>query len=88
MNLSTSGLSFVQQTLTVHSGQAVTVNFNNTDSGIAHNATFQVPGAPQTDTCTGPCSYSFSFTAPAPGTYQFICTVHSYAGMKGTLVVQ
>lgn len=46
---------------------------------VAHTALLN-PGASETVT----------FTAPAPGTYMYICTVpgHYVAGMKGTLTVQ
>jgi plastocyanin len=28
-----------------------------------------------------------SFTAPAPGTYRFVCTIHEAQGQTGSLVV-
>jgi len=32
------------------------------------------------DTCAGPCTATQTFTAPAPGRYQFFCTIHSMLG--------
>ena len=38
------------------------------------------------DTSAGQTN-SMTFTAPSPGTYQFVCTIHTAQGMTGTLVV-
>jgi len=80
-------LAFSPGTITVRSGQAVVVNFVNADLSVAHDVAFRVPGATPGGQCTGPCSYTLSFTAPAAGTYQFVCILHESSGMTGTLSV-
>jgi plastocyanin len=77
---------FTPDTITVHPGQ-VKIILVNTGRGAPHN--LQVTGIPgdfvplaangQTTTAT--------FTAPAPGRYQFVCTIHVAQGQTGTLVV-
>ena len=62
------------------------MTFNNQDSGIPHSLSFNgVPGAAN-ETCTGPCTTTNTFTAPAAGTYGFFCNVHP--DMTGSLIVQ
>jgi plastocyanin len=78
-------LSFNVATLSATSGAAVSVSFTNTDAGVAHDLSFSVPGLGHGHTCVGPCSDAYSFTAPAPGRYDFFCTIHQ--GMQGTFTV-
>jgi plastocyanin len=59
---------------------------SNQDQGVPHDIAVRAPGAPASGICSGPCSVSISFTAPAPGNYQFYCPVHP-TDMVGTLVV-
>jgi plastocyanin len=56
----------------------------NNDTGVEHNLTFSVPGLAHGETCTGPCSRTQTFTAPAAGSYFFLCTIHD---MSGTFIV-
>ena len=82
-------------------GAPVTVLFNNTGA-LEHNWELVAGDAdPLTvtpeDTINGATSgviaggttATFSFTAPAPGTYQYVCTVpgHAAGGMVGTFTV-
>ncbi len=67
------------------SGATVTVVFRNEDAGVDHDISFGIAGLGHGHTCTGPCQDQYSFTAPAPGTYAFFCTVH--AAMTGTFIV-
>jgi plastocyanin len=71
--------------LTARSGALVTVKFTNTDVGVAHDLTFSIAGLGHGHTCVGPCSDTYSFTAPAAGRYDFFCTVH--IEMIGTFAV-
>ncbi len=86
----------------VPSGAAVTVNFNNTgalehdwmlvaegtDVNALTAANAVVPEA-HSGVIAGGAANTFTFTAPAAGTYQIVCTVagHAPAGMVGTLTV-
>jgi plastocyanin len=77
---------FAPSTITVHPGQ-VKVTMHHTGTGSPHDWQLSVvPGAyigEIGDNQTG----SVSFTAPAPGTYQFVCTIHLRQGQTGTLIV-
>jgi plastocyanin len=77
---------FTPDTITVHPGQ-VRIILINKGTGAPHNllvtgfpADFvPLANAGQTTTAT--------FTAPAPGRYQFVCTIHVAQGQTGTLIV-
>ena len=77
---------FTPDTITVHPGR-VEITLINKGTGAPHNLSVTgfpadfVPlaSAKQTTTAT--------FTAPAPGRYQFVCTIHVAQGQTGTLVV-
>lgn len=85
--LRAKNLAFFPQTIAVSSSQTVTISFVNEDASVAHDVVFRAPGAGKGALCTGPCSYTLTFTAPAPGTYRFVCTVHESVDMQGTLTV-
>lgn len=90
------------ESASVSSGAAVTVNFTNTgalehdwmlvtegtDVNALTAANAVVPEA-HSGVIPGGQSNTFTFTAPAAGTYQIVCTVpgHTPAGMVGTLTV-
>ena len=77
---------FDTDTLSAPSGALVTVNFFNDDPGEDHHLEFGGSDAfPIRDLCRGPCTDSYTFTAPAPGVYNFHCVVHD--GMIGRFVV-
>lgn len=92
---------FIPATASVPAGAEVTVTFNNVGV-LEHNwvlipsdvdplrATNQdgLPGATSGSVAAGG-SVTFTFTAPAPGDYQFVCTIpgHAAGGMVGTLRV-
>jgi plastocyanin len=84
-NVTASLLAFSTSQLSARTGATVTVNFRNEDAAVTHDLSFGVAGLGHGHTCAGPCSDSYSFTAPAPGTYDFFCTVHF--GMAGTFTV-
>lgn len=79
-------LRFHPATISVHPGK-VRVVLRNEGKGPPHD--WQVPtfpaafvplaGAGQTREAT--------FTAPAPGRYQFVCTIHERQGQIGTMTV-
>jgi uncharacterized cupredoxin-like copper-binding protein len=79
---------FTPDTITVKSGQAVTVELQNKGT-VVHD--FHIPdlnvASPEVDPGK---SAQVTFTPDKPGTYQFECTQpgHAQAGMTGSLVVQ
>ena len=60
----------------------------NDGKGAPHN--WQLPNLPVGDwvplTVAGQ-SAQVTFTAPAPGTYQFVCSIHLRQGQTGELIV-
>lgn len=109
-------LAFDKPTLTLTSGQQVTLNFRNTSASQQHNWILVNGGADvassiategltagaeanflpsdqsqviaATPLANGGETTSVTFTAPAPGTYLYICTVPGhYPLMQGTLTV-
>jgi plastocyanin len=81
-----SDFRFSPSTITVHPGKVKVILIND-GGGAPHN--FQVPKFPSdwiplTD---NGATKQTTFTAPAPGRYQFLCTIHTRQGMTGTLVV-
>jgi plastocyanin len=74
--------------LTARTGSLVTVHFFNDDAGEDHHIEFggKTPGIfPLRDLCKGPCTDTYTFVAPASGSYEFFCVAHE--GMVGTLTV-
>jgi plastocyanin len=78
---------FTPSTITVHPGK-VRIILINDGSGAPHNLQVSkytdkdyVPDAQAGQTTER------TFTAPAPGRYQFVCSFHIKQGMTGTLVV-
>jgi len=75
--------AFVPSTVTVNSGDSVTIMFSNEDGGVDHN--IEVSKLFTSSECNGPCTITVSFVAPAPGEYQLYCITHP--DMVGTLRV-
>ncbi|HEU5034783.1 MAG TPA: plastocyanin/azurin family copper-binding protein [Mycobacteriales bacterium] len=83
----TDDFRFIPEQVSVHTG---TVTFELRDNGAyPHNLAF--PALHRTsDTVTGDLgktSTTFTVTFNHPGTYRFVCTYHSQAGMVGELRV-
>jgi uncharacterized cupredoxin-like copper-binding protein len=105
VTLSFSGLDefrYDPESASAPTGAQVTVNFSN--AGALEHDWMLVAEGTDVNTVTAENalmpeahsgvlppgeSNSFTFTAPAPGTYQYICTVagHAPAGMVGTFTV-
>ena len=79
------GQAFDAVRLDARTGSPITAILHNEDGGVAHNLTFSVPGLAHGPTCKGTCAATQSFTAPEPGTYYFLCTLHD---MSGDFVVE
>jgi plastocyanin len=83
-------LRFTPSTLVVHQGRVriVLVNTSQPGAGPPHN--MLVSGLPGVDvplTSAGQ-THSVTFTAPAPGTYSFVCSIHAAQGQTGKLIVK
>jgi plastocyanin len=92
IGLIAKNIAFNTSTITVPACSAVTVNFDNQDSGVPHNfAVYTNSGATtpifKGEIITGPKTITYTFTAPCtPGDYWFRCDVHPTI-MYGTFKV-
>jgi plastocyanin len=77
---------FHPSTVTVHPGK-VQIVLVNTGSGAPHD--WQLPSYPKdfVPLIGAHQTSSASFTAPGPGRYEFVCTIHERQGQIGTLIV-
>jgi len=82
----TDGFRFRPATIVVHPGK-VRVVLVNVGKGAPHN--LQVRGFPAdfVPLASAGQTEAATFTAPSPGTYTFVCTLHIKEGMTGKLVV-
>jgi glucose/arabinose dehydrogenase/plastocyanin len=79
-------LTFDPGEITAPAGATVRLTFTN-KATVPHNLTFEDPIGAATDTVIDPGdSQTIEFTAPEPGEYTFVCTLHP--GMEGTLLVE
>jgi plastocyanin len=83
--LTAQNVSFDKTEVRARAGAQVTAVLINKDGTVEHNLTFSAPGLPHGETCTGPCMATQTFTAPAPGRYNFFCNIHS--SMIGDFIV-
>ena len=91
IQLVAEGLEFDQRALTATTGQ-VTVQMDNRDGGVLHNFSLYVDSSVNQpifvgDLVTGPIVETYSFEAPAPGSYFFRCDVHPDT-MTGSFTVR
>jgi len=77
---------FHPSTIVVHPGR-VKITLKHDAAGAPHNLSISQLSVFVPTIDSGRTSSS-SFTAPAPGKYQFVCTLHAKLGMTGTLVVE
>jgi plastocyanin len=83
LQLSAQGTAWDTTSFDLKSGASYTLEVTNKDS-IEHNFTFTEGDANQD--IEGGEDAKVTFTAPAAGSYQFICKYHP-AAMKGTITV-
>jgi plastocyanin len=78
---------FHPNTITVHPGtvRLILDNRIHNAAGEPHNLTFDTFAAGTVPLVRPGEHRAVTFTAPAPGRYQFVCTIH--AGMTGVMVV-
>jgi plastocyanin len=69
-------LQFDQKALSVSAGANVTVTLINEDLLVSHDFAIDVPGIDASTACSGRCTTTLTFTAPASGVYKFYCTKH------------
>jgi plastocyanin len=77
---------FDPSTITVRPGPVHIVLVND-GSGKPHDWTLLALPNARTTLIGAGASTSVTFTAPAPGRYTFVCTVHQKQGQTGTLIV-
>jgi plastocyanin len=83
IQLTAKGTMWDTTTLDLTSGTGYTVEVTN-DDAIVHNFTFAPAGADQD--VEGGEDVKVTFTAPAAGSYEFLCKYHPQA-MRGTVTV-
>ncbi|MEO6703303.1 MAG: cupredoxin domain-containing protein [Jatrophihabitantaceae bacterium] len=77
---------FSPSTITVHPGK-VKITLSHTGTGAPHDWSLSGFPADNVGLVTPGQTKSVEFTAPAPGRYTFVCTIHIAQGQTGTLVV-
>ncbi|MGZ6535944.1 MAG: cupredoxin domain-containing protein [Actinomycetota bacterium] len=84
------GLNFDVTQFVLKANSQITLTLDNQDPGIPHNLAILTTENGtvifRKDPFSGPAKETWTFTAPAPGTYFFHCEVHST--MKGTVIVK
>lgn len=79
---------FTPDTITVHPGKVrITLKHLSTGGGAPHDWQLQGFTSDYVPLTQSGQTNSVEFVAPAPGRYQFICTIHVVQGQTGTLVV-
>jgi plastocyanin len=86
VTLHASDFRFSPSTITVHPGK-VRIVVENDGGGAPHD--WKLPDFPAdyVPLASNGQTKEATFTAPAPGRYQFVCTIHTKQGMTGTLIV-
>jgi plastocyanin len=77
---------FSPSTITVHPGK-VRITLKHVGTGAPHDWSLQGFPSDYVPLVSAGQTKSVQFTAPAPGTYKFVCTIHVAQGQTGTLVV-
>jgi plastocyanin len=77
---------FSPSTITVHPGK-VRVLLTNAGQGAPHNFSVLDFPADFVPLASAGQTTQATFTAPSPGRYEFVCTIHAKQGQTGTLVV-
>ena len=77
---------FTPSTITVHPGK-VRITLKHVGTGAPHDWSLPDFPADYVPLVSAGQAKSVEFTAPAPGTYKFVCTIHVPQGQTGTLIV-
>ena len=92
VHLHAEDVKFNLEKITVEAGEEVRVDFHNSDVDVYHNMAIYEgdgPDAPPVfngEGFPGDDERAYTFEAPAPGAYVFVCDFHP--NMKGTLVAE
>lgn len=78
--------SFTPSTITVHPGK-VRIVLVNDGGGAPHDWELTDFPADFVPLASNGETREATFTAPSPGRYEFVCTIHTRQGMTGALVV-
>jgi plastocyanin len=83
-------LRFHPSTIVVHPGRVRIVLVNTAQPGAGPPHDLQATGLPGVDVplATAGSTQSVTFDAPAPGTYNFVCSIHAAQGQTGKLIVK
>jgi plastocyanin len=83
-------LRFHPSTIIVRPGKVRLVLENTAKPGAGPPHNLHVGGLPGADIADVQAGFSASvtFTAPEPGTYDFVCTIHASQGQTGKLIVR
>jgi len=92
IDLTAQNIAFNQSTITVPNSVEVMINFENKDNGMPHNFAIYTDSSAEKSLfvgqiITGPSQITYTFPAPASGTYFFRCDVHPTV-MTGTFIVK
>ena len=86
-----SVLGFAATTMTVPAGVELTIDFQNTDTGVQHNWALYDPADGKElfkgPILTGPANATLAVPALQAGTYDYVCDIHPQT-MTGTLTAQ
>ncbi len=88
INETAQNIAFQQTDLTAPANTPFTIHFDNQDSGVPHNMMIKDANGNAVftgDLVTGVAQKDYAVPALPPGTYTFVCQVHS--NMTGTLTV-
>lgn len=83
-------LRFHPSTIVVHPGRVRLTLANNApnESGPQHDIQFDDFAAGFVPLVQAGLQRSVTFTAPTPGRYHFVCTIHENQGQSGVMVVE
>lgn len=88
----TTGLDFRfhPSTIVVRPGKVRIILVNSARAGAGEPHNLQFTGLPGADlpTLDAGQSAEVTFTAPAPGTYTFVCSIHAAQGQTGKMIVR
>lgn len=87
ITIAAPAISFDVDEFTVSSGEQITVTLDNQHDGVPHNISFDGVEDAATELTEGPDTQTLTFTAPAPGEYEFQCDAHP-PQMRGTMIVR
>jgi plastocyanin len=86
ITLKATNFRFTPSTITVHPGKVHVILIND-GPGAPHSFSVVDFPADFVPLASGGQTTEATFTAPSPGKYKFVCTIHAKQGQTGTLVV-